>query len=225
MFRSIPIALTLAVLASAPLRADDGPMQILSAKVATKPIGTTTPVDPQVVLAKANGYFNDASTMIADFVQIGGDGRRTDGKLYIERPGHMRFAYAPPATLEIVADGTSVAVIDRKLHTQDLYFIGQTPLKFLLNDNIDLARETKLLDITGDGDGGASIDIEDKSTFGGTSKVKLTFGLQPFGLKQWTVTDPQGYETVVSLSNIDLSTKPDPALFKINTERMLNSRK
>ena len=225
MLRSISIALTLAVLATAPSRADDGPLQIQSAKVATKPVGTTVPLDPQAVVAKANSYFNGASTMIADFVQIGGDGRRSDGKLYIERPGHMRFAYAPPATLEIVADGTSVAVIDRKLHTQDLYFIGQTPLKFLLNDNIDLARDTKLLGVTGDGNTGASIDIEDKETFGGTSKVRLTFDLQPFGLRQWTVTDPQGYETVVSLSNMDLSTKPDPALFKINTERLLNSRK
>ena len=225
MLRSISIAFTLAVLASAPLRADDGPMELQPAKAAATPVGTTAPVDPQAILAQANSYLNDASTMIADFVQIGGDGRRTDGKLYIERPGHMRFAYAPPATLEIVADGTSVAVIDRKLHTQDLYFIGQTPLKFLLSDNIDLARDTKLLDVTGASDGGASIDIEDRATFGGTSKVKLTFGLKPFTLRQWTVTDPQGYETVVSLSNIDQSTKPDPALFKINTERMMNTRK
>ena len=225
MLRSISIALTLAVLASAPSRAENSPMDIQPAKLGAKPVGAVAPVDPQVVLAEANNYFNNSSTMIADFVQIGGDGRRSDGKLFLERPGHMRFAYAPPATLDIVADGTSVAVIDRKLHTQDLYFIGQTPLKFLLSDNIDLARDTKLLDIRGDGNGGASIDIEDKATFGGTSKVKLTFALQPFALKQWTVTDPQGYETVVSLSNIDYSTKPDPSLFKINTERMLNSRK
>ena len=225
MLRSISIALTFAVLAAAPARADDQPLQLQPAKVTAKPVGTVTPVDPQALVAKANSYFNDAGTMIADFVQIGGDGRRTDGKLYLERPGHMLFAYAPPATLEVVADGTSVAVIDRKLHTQDLYFIGQTPLKFLLNDNIDLGRDTKVVEVTGDGGGGASIDIEDKSTFGGTSKVRLTFDLQPFGLRQWTVTDPQGYETVVSLSNIDLSTKPDSGLFKINTERMLNSRK
>ena len=200
-------------------------MELQPAKAAATPVGAMAPVDSQVLLSKANSYLNDASTMIADFVQIGGDGRRTDGRLYIERPGHMRFAYAPPATLEIVADGTSVAVIDRKLHTQDLYFIGQTPLKFLLSDNIDLARDTKLLDVRGESDGGASIDIEDKATFGGTSKVKLTFGLKPFALKQWTVTDPQGYETVVSLSNIDQSTRPDPALFKINTERMMNTSK
>jgi hypothetical protein len=36
------------------------------------------------------------------------------------------------------------------------------------------------------------------------------------------VTDPQGYDTLVSLYNIDLKEKPDPSLFQINTERMLN---
>ena len=36
--------------------------------------------------------------------------------------------------------------------------------------------------------------------------------------------DPQGYETVVSLSDIDLATKPDDGQFKINTERMMDTR-
>ena len=223
MRRSISIALTFAMLAASAMDARSAPMELLPAKA--KPAGATAPIDPQAVLAKANSYFNDGSTMIADFVQIGGDGRRSDGKLYVERPGRMRFDYAPPATLEVVADGTSVAVIDRKLHTQDLYFIGQTPLKFLLNDNVDLNRDTKVLGISGDTAGGASIDIEDKSTFGGTSKLRLTFDLQPFTLRQWTVTDAQGYETVVSLSNIDMSTKPADDYFKITNERMINSRK
>jgi outer membrane lipoprotein-sorting protein len=178
---------------------------------------------PEDVIGKANDYFNSAGTMVADFTQIGGDGRRTDGKLYVDRPGKMRFAYAPPATLEVIADGTSVAVIDRKLHTQDLYFIGQTPLKFLLKDHIDLAQDSKIVDVTSDPKD-ASIVIEDKQTFGGMSKIRLTFDLEPFALRQWTITDPQGYETMVSLTDMDLASKPDPALFKISSERMLNSR-
>jgi outer membrane lipoprotein-sorting protein len=225
MPRSLSIVLLLACLAPLPAGAIDAPLQPHAAKAVKPPLQLApTPVDPQTVLAKANSYFDDSSTLIADFVQIGGDGRRTDGKLYVDKPGRMRFTYAAPATMEIVADGTSVAVIDRRLHTQDLYFIGQTPLKFLLSDHVDLAHDTKLLDVTGDSNG-ASVEIEDKTTFGGTSKVRLTFDMQPFTLRQWTVTDPQGYETVVSLSNVDLNTKPDPALFKIATERMLNSRK
>ncbi len=219
------VALTL--LAGAPVHAETTPLQLQPAR---KPAATSPDagrkadsLTPAEVVAKANDYFNHAQTMVTDFVQIGGDGRRTDGKLFVAKPGRMLFSYAPPATLEIVADGTSVAVIDRKLHTQDLYFISQTPLKFLLTDHLDLATDTKILDVASDAQG-ASVVVEDKATFGGTSQIRLSFNRDPFALKQWTITDPQGFETVVSLSDIDLAQKPDPGLFHINSERLLNSK-
>ncbi|MGI3900916.1 MAG: LolA family protein [Janthinobacterium lividum] len=224
MTRTLPIALSIVALMGGRASAESKPLNLQSAKIVQqKPVGKVEAIDAATVIAQANAYFNDDATMIAKFTQIGGDGRRTDGQLLVDRPGKMRFAYAPPATLEIVADGSSVAVIDRKLHTQDLYFIGQTPLKFLLNDHVDLANDTKITNVTGDATT-ASIDVEDHATFGGTSKIRLTFDRQPFALRQWTVVDPQGYETVVSLSDIDLATKPDDGQFKINTERMMDSR-
>ena len=175
-------------------------------------------LDPASAIAKANAYFNANLTMVADFVQLSADGRRTGGTLYVQRPGKLRFEYARPATLEIIADGTSVAIRDRKLATQDVYFIGQTPLKFLLKDRIDIGRDTKVLDVRAD-EKSVAILVEDKATFGGTSRIRLVFDATTFNLKQWTVTDPQGYETLVSLSNVDLAQKPDQALFKINYEK------
>ena len=222
LVRLLAASLALSLCAAA-ARAQNAPLQLQVAKKTAPAVAAGPTLTDDEIVAKANDYFNTAGTMVADFTQIGGDGRRTDGKLYVDRPGRMRFAYAPPATLEIIADGTSVAVIDRKLHTQDLYFIGQTPLKFLLKDHIDLANDTTILDVKSTRRD-ASIDIEDHATFGGTSKVKLTFDTEPFALRQWTITDPQGFETVVSLNDLDLASKPDPDLFKISTERMLNSR-
>ena len=174
--------------------------------------------DAAAAVQKANGWFNTSSTLVADFVQVGGDGKRTEGKLYVQKPGRLRFEYASPATLEIVADGTSVAVRDRKLATQDLYFIAQTPLKFLLKEQIDISKDTKILgvDMTPNA---TSILIEDKATFGGTSRIKLVFDPQTNSLKQWTVIDPQGFETLVSLFNVDVKRKPPADLFKINQER------
>lgn len=177
-----------------------------------------TPIDPTTAVAKANAYFNSNLTMVADFVQLSADGRRTGGTLYVQRPGKLRFEYARPATLEIIADGTSVAIRDRKLATQDVYFIGQTPLKFLLKERIDIARDTKILDVHSD-ERSVAILVEDRATFGGTSRIRLVFDTATFNLKQWTVTDPQGYETLVSLSNVDLAQKPDQSLFKINYEK------
>ncbi|WP_018264475.1 LolA family protein [Methylosinus sp. LW4] len=179
------------------------------------------PLTRDEAIKRAEASLNSSPVMTADFVQIGGDGRRAEGKLYVHKVGRMRFEYAQPATMEVVSDGVQVAVRDRKLNTQDLYFINQTPLKFLLNEKVDLQKDVKLVDVVID-DAGASISIEDKATFGGTSKIKLIFDSKTFLLKQWQVSDPQGYETLVSLFNIDRSSAPDANLFKIDKGSLLD---
>jgi hypothetical protein len=49
----------------------------------------------------------------------------------------------------------------------------------------------------------------------------IMFGAKDSQLKQWTVTDPQGYDTTVAVYNLDSSQKPDPQLFRIEYQRML----
>ncbi len=180
------------------------------------------PMDPAVAIQKANAYFNNATTMVGDFVQISGD-RRSEGKIYVQKPGKLRFEYADPATLDIIADGSTVAVLDRADRSDpEFYFIWQTPLKFLLKDQIDLAKDVSVTDVTSDPDT-VTITVEDKLTFGGTSRIKLMFDTAKFKLKQWDVTDPQGNDTLVSLFNVDFTDTPDPDLFKITENRLENS--
>jgi len=40
-------------------------------------------------------------------------------------------------------------------------------------------------------------------------------------LRRWVVTDPQGYDTTVSLSNLDSTKKLDDKLFVIDYQRIL----
>jgi outer membrane lipoprotein-sorting protein len=166
-------------------------------------------------IRRANAFFNASPVMTADFVQIGADGKRSEGKLHVQRAGRVRFEYAQPATMEFVSDGAQVLVRDRKLNTQDLYLITQTPLKFLLKERIDLEKDVTLDDVIFE-DTGVTVAVTDKSTFGGTSHLKLIFDRRNFKLKQWQITDPQGYETLISLFNVDQTKIPDPSLFKIN---------
>ncbi|KAB1071770.1 LolA family protein [Methylobacterium planeticum] len=174
--------------------------------------------DPATVLAQANAYFNGMTTLTGNFVQIGADGRRIGGKLTLAKPGRLRFDYDQPSPLEVVADGTSVAVRDRKLSTQDLYFISQTPLKFLLREKIDLARDLSVTDVSND-PGGIRIALEDRSTLGGTSKIQLFFDAEMKTLSQWRITDPQGYLTTVQLSNLQKGKAVDGMQFVINYGR------
>jgi len=56
--------------------------------------------------------------LTGNFVQIGPDGRRTSGHLFIQKPGKVRFEYDAPSPIDIIADGQRVAVRDRNLATQ-----------------------------------------------------------------------------------------------------------
>ncbi|CAN1568927.1 LolA Outer membrane lipoprotein-sorting protein [Rhabdaerophilaceae bacterium] len=176
---------------------------------------------PAPSVDRVNAYFNGLKGLQADFVQVSPDGRNYGGTLYLSRPGRMRFEYNPPAALEIIADGRSVAIVDRKRKTQDVYFIGQTPLKFLLQPRIDVAKDSTVTDLKRIGPD-IVLTLEDRSTLGGTSRIRVVFEGQNHALKEWTVTDAQGQDTRVMLSNLNPNAAPDRALFVIDEQRIIS---
>jgi outer membrane lipoprotein-sorting protein len=167
---------------------------------------------------KVSAYLSSVQQLVGNFVQVGPDGARVKGEFYMQKPGKIRFEYEPPSRIEIVADGQSVIVRDRKLATQDLYPLSQTPLRFLLSDRIDLLRETNVVAVRAD-DTFVTVTIEERQPLIGTSRLMMMVGAKDFQLKQWTVTDPQGFDTTVAVSNLDTSKRPDPGLFKIDYTR------
>jgi len=199
--------------------ASAGPVEI-----APKPVVAAAariePMSNREIVERANAYFTNLGTLLADFTQVGGDGRRLGGTLYLQRPGKLRFEYDPPATLEVIADGSSVAVRDRKLATQDLYSISQTPLKFLLREQVSLGQDIAIRGITNDGDS-VRISLEDRSTLGGTSRITLYFDPRIETLTQWRIVDPQGFQTIVVLNKAEKGRRMDPDLFKIQYEAIL----
>lgn len=183
--------------------------------------GAPRPLDAKqrALVERVNAYLTGVQTLIGDFVQIGPDGGRSEGKFYLQKPGRVRFEYDPPSRLELISDGKSVAIRDRKLATQDLLLLSQTPLRFLISDRIDLLKEGNVVNVSAD-DVYISVVIDEKQMVGGTHRLLLMFNAQDMQLRQWTVTDPQGYDTTVALYNLDSNKKPDPGLFRINYERL-----
>jgi outer membrane lipoprotein-sorting protein len=167
---------------------------------------------------RVSTYLTSVRVLSGDFVQVGPDGSKSQGEFYLQKPGRVRFDYSPPSPIELIADGQSVVVRDRKLATQDLYPLSQTPLRFLLADRIDLLRDTNLMGVYAD-DVFVTVVIEERQIIGGTHRLMLMFGAKDFQLRQWTVTDPQGYDTTVALYNLDSTRRPDPSLFRIDYTR------
>jgi outer membrane lipoprotein-sorting protein len=182
--------------------------------------GTQTNFDAnqRAMIDRVNVYLMSVQSLVGDFVQVAPDGRRSEGKIYLQKPGRVRFEYKAPSPIELVSDGRSLVVRDRKLETQDLYPLSQTPLRFLLADRIDLTKDTNVTAVSAD-DTFLSLAIEEKQTLGGTHRVLLMFSVKDMQLKQWTITDPQGYDTTVALYNLDPAQKIDPSMFRINYER------
>ena len=171
--------------------------------------------EQRAIVDKVNKYLTSVQTLQGKFVQVGSDGRRTTGDFYLSKPGRVRFEYDDPSPIELVADGTSVVVRDRKLATQDVYPLSQTPLRFLLADKVDLTRDTNVIAVSSD-DVFVTVVVEERNTLVGTSRLMIMFDAKTMQLKQWTVTDPQGYDTTVAVYDLDASKKPDPGLFKID---------
>ena len=196
----------------APIEVGPAPGTILAA---ANPVDA--PSEAQT-LSRVNTYFNGIRTLVGNFTQVGPDGSRADGKFFLQKPGKVRFYYQRPSTTDIIADGKSLVVRDRKLATQDVYPLSQTPLKFLLDTNMDLSRDSKVTAVYEE-PGLISVAIEEETTFGGKARILLVFGTEnkkTFELKQWTITDPQGLDTTVALSDLDTTTRPDEKLFAVD---------
>lgn len=189
---------------STPAQAAPTPTPVAAQAAPVTPVSPPNPTSPAAALQRVNAYFNNMDQMSAYFVQKNPNGQQVEGTLSVQRPGRLHFAYAPPSTLEIVSDGRNVAIRDKKLGTNDVYPVGQTPLKFLVQDNVDLARDTKVRDVQIGRDGMITVSFDDSATLGGTSKITLRFDSRANALKQWTVVDSQGYETTVVLSGLNM---------------------
>jgi outer membrane lipoprotein-sorting protein len=176
---------------------------------------STFDVKQRALVSRVSAYLTSVQVLTGNFVQIGPDGRRSTGHLFIQKPGKVRFEYDPPSPIDIIADGTQVVVRDRQLATQDLYPLSQTPLRFLLADKIDLLQDTNVVGVTAD-DTYVSIMIEEKQAFVGTNRLLMMFDSKDFKLKQWTITDVQGFDTTIAVSNLDTSKRPDPSLFRFD---------
>ena len=168
----------------------------------------------RALIDRVSLYLSTIQTLTGDFVQVGPDGARTEGQFFMQKPGKINFTYNPPSVIQVVADGSSVVVRDTRLATQDLYPLSQTPLRFLLADRLDLMRDTNVKSVSAD-DVFVTVVIEEKQQIIGTSRLMMMFGSKDLQLKQWTITDPQGFDTTVAVYNLDTSKRPDPRLFQI----------
>ena len=175
-------------------------------------LATVTPAAAQNVPQQVADHFSSVKTMTGQFVQYGPRGEQTGGRFFLERPGKIRFDYDAPSAVQVKADGKSVVVHNTKLDTYDMYPLSQTPLALLLDRRIDLGGG-RVQDVKQDADL-LTIRMGDKSVFG-DSTITMMFDPDTYDLRQWTITDAQGKDTVVILIDVQEGVRFERRMFDI----------
>jgi outer membrane lipoprotein-sorting protein len=186
---------------------------LFAAALLPAPAGAIT-ADERAVLADLTAKLATIDTMNGSFIQFNPNGDQLQGSFFISRPGKVRFQYDPPATVSVIADGKSVLIYDKKLQTYDIWPLSQTPLRLLLDKNLDLASSEKVTRV-GVAPDLVEVELQDETRFS-SGILNLIFDRASYELRQWTVTDQQGLQTMVALYNVETGKALDSELFEID---------
>lgn len=171
----------------------------------------------QLSLAQISQYLNQLQTAQGGFTQIGADGSLATGKIYIKRPGRIRFEYDPPERSMVIAGGGQLAIFDPRSNTgPDRYPLNQTPLNIILQRDVDLTREEMVTGQSYDGTN-TTITAQDPEhpEYG---RIQLVFSADPVALRQWIVIDDMGNQTTIVLNDLVEGGRIGDILFNIRAE-------
>ena len=185
-----------------------------STKQSQTPQNQKDEIDTDKLLENITRAFAELRTAEGRFTQISDRAFPNTGTFALRRPRRMRFDYDDPSPLLIVADGTTIAIADRELETVDRFPLGNSILRFLLQDEPDLKTKANILAVEKIGHL-ASITLSDKS---GQTEGQLTllFDSSNFELLGWRVVDAIGQSTDVYLQEVKTNHKINPRLFRLD---------
>jgi outer membrane lipoprotein-sorting protein len=172
------------------------------------------PLTPQdnAQLQRIAGYLNGIRTLSARFQQVAANGAVSTGRVWVSRPGRMRFEYERPNTLALLADSGFVYQWDKELQQTTKVELRSTPAWFILRDPVTFGPDVI---VTRFEQGGGTIRVTVvEAANPDLGSLSLVFTENPLALRQWTVVDQQGRRTTVTLSDVQLGVALDPRLFQ-----------
>lgn len=166
----------------------------------------------QADISRVEAYLNGLRTLKARFFQVAPDGGISQGVAWVDRPGKMRFQYEPPAPFLLIAAHGVLTFNDSSLQQTTNVPLSRTPLGILLAENMTLSDGVTVTAIQRL-PGQLQLTLV-RTDSPGDGSLTLIFTDQPLALRQWVVVDAQRRETHVTLTDIVLGGRFDPALFE-----------
>ncbi len=171
-----------------------------------------------IPLAALSQYLNDLRTAEADFTQIAPDGSISTGRIFIQRPGRVRFDYNPPEETLVMAGGGQVAVFDGKSNSRrpEQYPLARTPLNIILESNVNLAQRNMVVGHRQEG--AKTIVVAQDPENPQYGRIELVFTANPTQLRQWVIVDGSGSRTTVVLGDLKTGGNFPARYFSIRSE-------
>lgn len=163
-------------------------------------------------LENIESYLNNIKTLRAKFSQFTEDGKIVNGKIYLSKPGKIRFEYEKPSPILIIGTKGWIIYENKSINQISEYPTKQTPLAFLLEKEFKFdANDIKInrLDVE---EGYIEINLLHKRTFN-KSTLTIVFENNPIKLRKWKIVDSQGKPISISLFNIEKNISIDESLF------------
>lgn len=153
--------------------------------------------DDSAAIRRALDYLNGIDTIKSRFVQISSNGAYAEGELLLDRPGKFRFDYDPPHPILMIANGLSFLYYDRELEQASFLPLWETPLWFLIRDEVKLSDDLEVLGVEQMA-ATLRVTLRDRDA-PDAGTVTLVFSDRPLTLQKWELVDSQGIVTQVSL--------------------------
>ena len=182
-----------------------------------------TPVAAEKIsLNEISSYFNAMTTAEAQFSQVTDTGETSTGRLFIRRPGRIRFEYDPPEATLVVVGGGQVAVFDPKSRDEPLRFpLRHSPLSLVLERTVDLAqRDMVAAHFEAGSETAVTLQDPENPDYG---FIQLIFTDNPVQLRQWIVQDNSGGRTQIILDGLTEGGRLSNVLFNIQYEMQKRS--
>ncbi len=155
----------------------------------------------RTTLERISAYFQSLTSVSGTFVQISPSGNQSSGTFHLNKPGRIRFDYDPPSQVRVISDGSNVLIEDDALGSRDLYGLAFTPLKFLVDADLNLIEDTHVEEVFIEPEEIAVV-IRD-APGGAAGRLTLLFSGLDYRLLQWSVVDSGGGETTVVLQSLE----------------------
>lgn len=163
-------------------------------------------------LSEISAYLNRLKTVQTTITQVNDDGSLSTGKLWLQRPGRMRFEYDPPDSAVVVAKGGTVIIHDPKSNQPpEQYPLSRTPLSLILARNVDLARAGMV--VGHEFDGTTTIVTAQDPKNPDYGRIDLQFTGDPVELRKWVIHDGAGSRTTVILGQLTKGNSLNQNLF------------